>query len=365
MVPVSTTSAAVREPAGLGPQLHLAPARAVAGRPVSLYADLKRQVTDAGLLERRLRPCLVTMVLTLLLLVLAVALLGFLHATWLHLLEAALLAVVFTQIGFIGHDVGHGQVLRSGWQRTLLSLLHGNLLLGVSTGWWVDKHNEHHSHPNQLDHDPDIAIPILAFSAEQAQRMQGFARVIGRYQAFALFPLLMLEGVSLRLDSVRYLLQRPARYRRSELLLLALHVTWYLGVLIAVLGAWQALLVAVVHQALFGAYIGSVFAPNHKGMPVLAAASELDFLTRQVVTARNVRGNRLTDFWYGGLNYQIEHHLFPTMPRQNLKHAQRLVRSFCAEHAIPYHETGMLQSYREILQHLHAIGAPLRAERKA
>ncbi len=83
-----------------------------------------------------------------------------------------------------------------------------------------------------------------------------------------------------------------------------------------------------------------------------------------MVTARNVRGNRLTDFWYGGLNYQIEHHLFPSMPRQNLKHAQALVRSFCAAHAIPYHETGMLRSYREILQYLHAIGAPLRAARE-
>lgn len=318
-------------------------------------------MTAAGLLKPQLAACLYTIVLTLLLLVLGVALLALVQQLWLRLLDAAFLAVVFTQIGFIGHDIGHGQVLRTGWQRHLLSLLHGNVLLGVSTGWWVDKHNDHHRHPNQLDHDPDIAIAILAFAPEQAQQMRGVARVIGRYQAYLLLPLLLLEGFSLRLDSLRFLLRQPARQRWLELLLLAVHVVWYGGFLIAVLGVGHAALVLLVHQALFGLYIGSVFAPNHKGMPVLAADSELDFLSRQVLTARNVRAHRLTDFWYGGLNYQIEHHLFPSMPRRNLRQAQPLVKAFCAAHALPYHETGVLQSYREILHALHAVGAPLRA----
>jgi len=329
-----------------------------------LYAELKQQIVAAGLLERRLVSSLWTIGLTLLLLLLSLALLACVDWLWLRLLDAVFLAVVFTQIGFIGHDVGHGQVLRSGWRRRLLSLLHGNLLLGVSTGWWVDKHNDHHSYPNQVDHDPDIRIAILAFSPEQAQKMRGVARIIGRYQAFALFPLLLLEGISLRIDSLWYLLRQPVKQRYLELLLLVVHVAWYAGVLISLLGVRHALLFLIVHQALFGLYIGSVFAPNHKGMPVLAAESNLDFLSRQVLTARNVRAHRLTDFWYGGLNYQIEHHLFPSMPRTNLKHAQRVVRAFCADHAISYHETGMLQSYREILCALHAIGAPLRAEGK-
>jgi fatty acid desaturase len=96
-------------------------------------------------------------------------------------------------------------------------------------------------------------------------------------------------------------------------------------------------------------------------MPILERDSQLDFLRRQVLTSRNVLAHPITDFWYGGLNYQIEHHLFPRLPRNKLREAQPIVKDFCRDHSIAYHETSVLQSYREILQHLHEVGAPLRA----
>jgi fatty acid desaturase len=111
---------------------------------------------------------------------------------------------------------------------------------------------------------------------------------------------------------------------------------------------------------LTGLYLGTIFAPNHKGMPVLEKENSWDFLHRQVLTARNVYAHPLTDFWYGGLNYQIEHHLFPSMARNKLKEAQSVVRAFCQEQAIPYHETTGLQSFAEILSYLHGMGASLR-----
>jgi fatty acid desaturase len=114
---------------------------------------------------------------------------------------------------------------------------------------------------------------------------------------------------------------------------------------------------------LSGLYLGSIFAPNHKGMTIIDKESDLGFLYRQVVTARNVKGRPVTDFWYGGLNYQIEHHLFPSMPRNRLREAQCLIKAFCQEHAIPYYETSMLRSYQEILQYLHHVSSPLRAAR--
>jgi len=82
-----------------------------------------------------------------------------------------------------------------------------------------------------------------------------------------------------------------------------------------------------------------------------------------VLTSRTIKGSLLVDFWYGGLNYQIEHHLFPTMPRNKLRKAQAIVKAFCKEHAIAYHETTMLQSYCEILHCLHQVSAPLRNEK--
>jgi fatty acid desaturase len=94
-------------------------------------------------------------------------------------------------------------------------------------------------------------------------------------------------------------------------------------------------------------------------MPLLTASDQTDFLRRQVLTARNVRGGWLTDFALGGLNYQIEHHLFPSMPRPSLRRAQPLVAAFCAERDVPYLETSLLASYAQALGHLAAVGSEL------
>jgi len=120
------------------------------------------------------------------------------------------------------------------------------------------------------------------------------------------------------------------------------------------------LVFVLIHKAATGMYLGSVFAPNHKGMLITEHDNDMDFLHLQVLTARNVYANPFVDAWYGGLNYQIEHHLFPSMPRSSLAEAQGIIRAYCRGHAISYHETGMLRSYGEILTFLHDIGAPLR-----
>jgi fatty acid desaturase len=97
-------------------------------------------------------------------------------------------------------------------------------------------------------------------------------------------------------------------------------------------------------------------------MPILGKDSNMDFLHRQVLTSRNIHAHPLTDFCYGGLNYQIEHHLFPSMARNKLKEARPIIKAFCQAHAIPYYETNIFQSYKEILHHLHEIGTPLRGQ---
>ena len=112
---------------------------------------------------------------------------------------------------------------------------------------------------------------------------------------------------------------------------------------------------------LFGLYMGTVFAPNHKGMPMMDEDVSLDYLRRQVVTARNINPNPVTDFCYGGLNYQIEHHLFPNMPRNRLGEARKIVRAYCLDRGIPYYETSAFSAPIEILGFLHRTSAPLRS----
>ena len=134
----------------------------------------------------------------------------------------------------------------------------------------------------------------------------------------------------------------------------------YLAAVFLVLSPLQAIAFIAVHKGLWGLYMGCSFAPNHKGMPMLVDGHDLDFLRKQVLTSRNVRGGRLVDVALGGLNYQIEHHLFPSIPRPSLRHLQPIVRAFCVERGISYSETGLLSSYGHVLRHLHDVGAPLR-----
>jgi len=324
------------------------------------YAELSRLVRQAGLLDRR--PAWYAMKIGLNTVLLGAGWTAFslLGNSWWQLATAVWLAVAFTQTAFLGHDAGHRQIFRRRPANDRVGLVLGNLLIGVSYGWWVGKHTRHHSHPNHVDRDPDVTIGAVAFTADQARARRGLTRVLARYQAWLFFPLLMLEAVHLRGASVKAVTRGAVKFRRLEALLLFAHIASYYTAVLLVLTPLRAAVFVIVQQGLFGLYLGCAFAPNHKGMPMLTGRDELDYLRRQVLTSRNVRGSRLVDFALGGLNYQIEHHLFPSMPRPNLRRSQALIRGFCVQHGLSYHESTMLGSYAQALRHLHAVGAPLR-----
>jgi fatty acid desaturase len=330
-------------------------------RPSNLYPALKRQVRDAGLLERAPGFAAWAITRNLLMLALGVTVLFLSDSWWVQLLNAAFLAFVFGQIGFVAHDVGHRQAFATTRRNDWVGLIHTNLLIGMGFGWWLAKHNAHHVNPNEHGADPDIDIPVIAFSREDALERRGFLRFMVAHQALFFFPLLLFEAAHLRGATLAFLLrERTWKYRRSEWICFLAHHALLLGVVFWALPFWTGLTFLLVQQALFGLYLASVFAPNHKGMLVLEADHDLDFLHQQVLTARNVRASRWVDMWYGGLNYQIEHHLFPSMARTRLRSAQRIVKAFCREHGVAYHETSVLESYREILEYLHTVSAPLR-----
>jgi fatty acid desaturase len=232
-------------------------------------------------------------------------------------------------------------------------------------GWWQDKHTRHHANPNHEELDPDVAPDLLVWSQNQARAAKGVARFIGRSQAYLFFPLLTLEGFNLHVSGVRSLANRSLKDRTLEGALLIGHFAVYLTALFLVLPPGMAIAFLAVHQCLFGVYLGSIFAPNHKGMPTLTGKDRPDFLRRQVLTSRNVRGGWFTDIALGGLNYQIEHHLFPSMPSPHLRKAQLIVRHYCEELGVAYLETGLITSYRQALTSLHRAGAPLRAPNAA
>lgn len=321
------------------------------------FADLSQRIKRAGLLRRRPGHYATRIILTTALLVGTYAGVLLLGASWWQLGLAAVLAVLFTQIAFVGHDIGHRQVFRSRKVAEIFGLVLGNFGLGMSQGWWVDKHNRHHSHPNEVGKDPDIAKNgAIVWTDEQNQARRGIGRLWARWQGRLFLPLLLLEGLNLRVSGFRGLRERPARRRWLELALLLAHVGGYLTLVFLAMSPLQALAFIAVHQGLFGVYMGLSFAPNHKGMPILPEGSTVDFLRRQVLTSRNVRGGPVTDLVLGGLNYQIEHHLFPSMPRPALRRAQPIVQQFCAERGISYEVTGPIESYRQAFSYLHHVG---------
>lgn len=339
----------------------MTPTIAPEAAPSSDFATLKGRIKEAGLLDRQtgffLRSILAkTAALAASLAVFVV----FRSNPAVLVADAIVLAVVFGQLGFQLHDAGHRQMFETRRWNVVVGLVTGNLLLGLSYGWWVDKHNRHHANPNHVDMDPDIGPGVISYSKEQALASKGIRRFVAKRQAALFFPLLLGLGWAMHWKGLIYVWRERSRYRRVEVWLLALHVVLFLGFFIVLLGPWWGLAIVVIQQSAVGFYMASVFAPNHKGMPQVTG--KLDFLRRQVLTSRNVRPGRLTDVWYGALNYQIEHHLFPTMSRNRVSRAHAIVRQFCDERGIPYVETSILQSYREILTFLDEVGEPLRRD---
>ncbi|MET8426719.1 acyl-CoA desaturase [Nocardia sp. NPDC004860] len=327
----------------------------------SEYAALLRQVRQAGLLDRRMRYYGWKTAFTATAFAAGWAALWVLGDSWWQLGTAVFLAAVFAQLAFLGHDAGHKQIFRTRRANHLYGLIVGNLATGVSIGWWTSNHNRHHAHPNTEGADPDVA-GILAHSGERAVTGKGWRRFVFRYQAWLFFPMLFLEAGSLHNSSVRAVLKWPIPHRIREGALLSAHAIAYPAAVFLALSPVKALAFIAVQQGLFGFYMGCTFAPNHKGMTVLPAGDNTDFLRRQVLTSRNVRGGPLIDLALGGLNYQIEHHLFPSMPRPALRSAQPLVRACCAELAIPYAETSLVASYSQALRHLNAVARHTRSE---
>jgi fatty acid desaturase len=343
-----------------------APTTTAASRARSDYADLASQVRVARLLERRPTSYTLRIVVTLLSYLATWAAIVWVGDSWYQTITAVLLGVVFTQVAFLGHDAGHQQIFTGRRANDRLGRLLGDLLIGLSYGWWLDKHNRHHANPNKDGFDPDIGDGVLVFTTGQvAARTGSLGRAITRHQAWLFFPLLTFEGLNLHLASALSLRTRGTRSgrggsRRTELVMLACHAVGYLGGLLLVMSPVKALVFIGIHKAVWGLYMGCSFAPNHKGMPIIGPDEDVDYLRRQVLTSRNVRSGWFTDILLGGLNYQIEHHLFPSMPSASLRSAQRLVRAYCHEHAISYCETSLPGSYRAVLRFLHELGRPLR-----
>jgi len=323
------------------------------------FAELSQRIRERGLLARRGGYYAVKIPIVVAGLVAVVASVFVVGDSWWSLLAAVGLAFVLAQIGFLGHDAGHRQIWARRRANDTVGLMLTNLLSGFSFGWWLSKHSRHHAHTNSEDRDPDIAPGALVFTPDQARACGRFGRWFAGIQSLMLVPLLFLEALNLHVASIRALAHRRDRGALVESGLLALHAGIFFVSPFLVLSPLRAVAFIVISQALFGFYLGASFLPNHVGMPTANREDRLGFLRRQVQSSRNLSGSALVGFLFGGLDSQIEHHLFPTMPRANLRRARAVVRAFCLEEEIPYAEQSLRHAYRDVVLHLRAVGTPV------
>lgn len=281
--------------------------------------------------------------------------------SWFQLLIAAALGLIFTQIAFVAHEASHRQVLASGPANDRLGRVLATFGVGMSYTWWMTKHTRHHANPNKVGKDPDIEVDTISFLPEDAAKRRGLMAALTRRQGWLFFPLLTLEGFNLHYRSFVALAARtPVKGRWTEIGLIVARFVLYFGILFTLLPVGMAFAFLGVQLAVFGVYMGASFAPNHKGMPVVPRDVKLDFFSKQVRTSRNISGGWWASALMGGLNYQVEHHLFPNMARPHLAAARRIVRDHCRTAGVPYTETTLLRSYGIVIAHLNRVGLAAR-----
>jgi len=322
-----------------------------------VYGELRRAVVGAGLLERAYAYYLWRASLSFLLLALGIVLASTLAPSAPALLVSAV-AIAFgsIQVALIGHDAGHLAIFRAAKPNWVLGSVCWSLSLGISFWYWTDRHNRHHTVTNDAAADPDLQwAGLVAYSDEIAAARPNRSGFLTRYQAILgpLYTLFLPFGF--RIEGWQFTLSHLRGSRRVvEIALMILSALAWLAPL--AVRSWWWLAVFLLSQTLAGLYLALAIAPNHKGMPTWPPGKSVSFLERQVLSSRNVAPNPIWDFVFGGLNYQIEHHLFPTMPRVNFGKTRALVKPFCVAHSLAYTEMGAFASYALVIAELRRVG---------
>jgi fatty acid desaturase len=281
-------------------------------------------------------------------------------------LDGVLLAIASAQTVLLAHDAAHGAAFaHAGRVGRLMPHVLIGLFAGGSASWWRQSHNTHHALSNDRARDPDIAYPVVAFDLEQARQKRPWARTLMRHQHWLVWLFTPVVALNLRVYSALWLVRRMARRDRTarralELSAMLLHWALYLALLASTLPPATALALAALHQGLFGTYLAIITSSNHWGMP-MPDAETLTFLEHQVVTSRNIRGGAIVRFLYGGLDAQIEHHLFVALARPRLFEARSIVRAFCEERSIAYVERTPFEAMKDVYASLRAVARELSA----
>ena len=358
------------------------------------YRDLRGKLVMMGMFKSKIGFYIYKQISQLSMWAAAMAMMYYSDNMYVQMASAMLMGLFFQQCGWLAHDFLHHQVFKNRRYGDFAGLFWGNLMQGFSVQWWKNKHNGHHAVPNlhnssalAQDGDPDIdTMPLLAWSVPQAKQYRelrsdgqdsAFVKFMIKNQKIFYFPILLLARLSWLRESFKTSMGLGAasenaalelkikglQYPVAEKLFISLHHLWMFAYASGFgkfsLGYSVALYLLVTCSS--GFFLAIVFGLGHNGMATYDADKRPDFWKLQVTTTRNITGGHglpqaFVDWFCGGLQYQVDHHLFPGIPRHNLKRTHEFVKSFCKEWNVGYHEADMWDGTIEVLQCLDEVG---------
>ncbi len=305
-----------------------------------LFSELKTQVRDAGLLERVPVRGSIEMIAILACTVVALAT----APLWNIILLALFLTLLFTRSVFVSHDILHTQYFKNKALSKKLSYPFSAIILSNSSSWWDYKHNvNHHTYCNIVEKDEDILALDGAFTHDK----KGDSPFIRKHKhtifwgaMFFMFPAFIAQSYS-------FVIKRKLW---GELALMLLHWPLIWGTLIYQIGALNTFIVALILNFVLSPWLSFGFITNHLGCETFNEkdAKKMSWMELQMRGSRSLIGGKFVHWFYGGLNTQIEHHLFPKAPRFNLLKVQQMTKDFAKKYDIPYFETTPLMAYVQI-----------------
>jgi len=325
-----------------------------ASKAPAIYTRLKAEITEAGLFE----PSPFFYIPLIVLAFSAYLISAWAIIVWTDYLPLGMACLCFSfssvQIAGLMHDSGHRAAFKGRRANDLLGYACCALIGTVFQSWRLN-HNAHHGHPNERGKDPDMEIPFVSTSEALWERKRGLERRLAPWQAYYYYPLGMFVGITNRLGAVSYFWKRRFRHTTGALLLYLPAVGVVFIAPFLLFPVEKAVFVFLLVHLTNGVYLANCFAPNHKGMYAPSIEERLSFFEQQTITARNVKGGWLTDIVLVGLNLQIEHHLFPSCPRNRLRQISPYVRRACEEARIPYVEMGAIETHKFLWRCLKTV----------
>lgn len=269
---------------------------------------------------------------------------GLVFMGWFHpIIVIGYFFVILVELGFVSHDLIHGQYFQRPSYNRFFSYIIANLFTGLSRSWWMDKHNiGHHTFTNSDIHDTDIRDYDEIFTGNG-----GKSPFFHKHKKILFWFATSILYFNLIFRSYEYII-REKKYGEMILNLLSILLLPTMLVLNFWLLLWIGMLFLI--YILVGIHLAFVFMVNHIGMPIIDGTTikEYAWLDLQTQTSRNIRGWICIHHVFWGLNKQIEHHLFPLISRHKIGKISKEVKAFCKEKWIPYHEVSFGQALREI-----------------